>query len=48
MFKIQDQVGNKWALISSKLPGRYDSYELGLTTVLRTISIQNSGKVCGS
>lgn len=25
LFAMQDEVGNKWALISSKLPGRSDN-----------------------
>lgn len=46
LFEMQDDVGNKWALIASKLPGRYAKPYLGPTIASKTISTPNCAKDC--
>jgi hypothetical protein len=45
LFDLQDEIGNKWALISNKLPGRYVRPHPGPTTASRTTSTPNCARV---
>ena len=41
MYKLHDNMGNKWAIISQKLPGRYFVVDSEPTTAWRTTFIPN-------
>lgn len=45
LFSLQDELGNKWKLIASSLPGRYTILHSGLITASRITSTPNYARV---